>query len=88
MTKRFKLWRTVDRDGNTDDWGVIDTDKDDIDYEEYVYDEEEVVELLNNLIGERDYWKKNAMTLLMQVRSLTPRMTDEEVRRFNQELGG
>ena len=49
---------------------------------------EQSVELLNNLIEERDYWKKNAMTLLMQVRSLTPRMTDEEVRRYNQELEG
>lgn len=47
--KRFKLWQTFDKNGHTDKWGVIDTDADDIDYEEYVYDEDEVVELLNTL---------------------------------------
>lgn len=33
-----------------------------------------------------DYWKRKAMTLLMQVRRLTPRMTDEEVIEFSKEL--
>ena len=32
------------------------------------------------------YWKRKAMTLLMQVRRLTPRMTDEEVMEFSKEL--
>ena len=32
------------------------------------------------------YWKRKAMTLLMQVRRLTPRMTDKEVREFSKEL--
>ena len=32
------------------------------------------------------YWKRKAMTLLMQVRRLTPRMTDEEVMEFAKEL--
>lgn len=32
------------------------------------------------------YWKKKAMTLLMQVRRLTSRMTDKEVKEFSKEL--
>ena len=32
------------------------------------------------------YWKRKAMILLMQVRRLTPRMTDEEVIEFSKEL--
>ena len=32
------------------------------------------------------YWKRKAMILLMQVRRLTPRMTDKEVREFAREL--
>ena len=32
------------------------------------------------------YWKRKAMILLMQVRRLTPRMTDKEVREFAKEL--
>lgn len=32
------------------------------------------------------YWKRKAMTLLMQVRRLTSRMTDKEVREFSREL--
>ena len=32
------------------------------------------------------YWKRKAMILLMQVRRLTPRMTDEEVMEFSKEL--
>lgn len=32
------------------------------------------------------YWKRKAMILLMQVRRLTPRMTDEEVMEFSREL--
>jgi len=78
MTKRFKLIY------KNRIYRILDLQKD----EGHILTGEENVELLNNLIEERDYWKKNAMTLLMQVRSLTPRMTDEEVRRFNQELGG
>ena len=35
---------------------------------------------------EREYWKSKAMTLLMQVRRLTPRMTDKEVKEFSKEL--
>lgn len=35
---------------------------------------------------EREYWKNKAMTLLMQVRRLTPRMTDKEVKEFSKEL--
>lgn len=33
-----------------------------------------------------DYWKRKAMILLMQVRRLTPRMTDKEVIEFSKEL--
>ena len=47
---------------------------------------DEVVELLNKQVVEISYWKKQAMTLLMQVRRLTPRMTDEEVKEFSKEL--
>ena len=32
------------------------------------------------------YWKRKAMILLMQVRRLTPRMTDKEVMEFSKEL--
>ena len=32
------------------------------------------------------YWKRKAMMLLMQVRRLTPRMTDKEVIEFSKEL--
>jgi len=32
------------------------------------------------------YWKRKAMILLMQVRRLTPRMTEKEVREFAKEL--
>jgi len=32
------------------------------------------------------YWKRKAMILLMQVRRLTPRMTDKEVIEFSKEL--
>ena len=54
---------------------------------------DEVCDLLNNLNDEckflakqKDYWKSKAMILLMQVRRLTPRMTDKEVKEFNKEL--
>ena len=42
--------------------------------------------LLEEVTEERDYWKDKAMTLLMQVRRLTSRMTDEEVKEFAREL--
>ena len=32
------------------------------------------------------YWKRKAMILLLQVRRLTPRMTDKEVMEFSKEL--
>lgn len=41
---------------------------------------------INDLEKQRDYWKNKAMTLLMQVRILTSRMTDKEVKEFNKEL--
>ena len=54
---------------------------------------EEVVGLLNEqqttinkLTDEKEYWKNKAMTLLFQVRRLTPRMTDAEVKEFSKEL--
>ena len=53
----------------------------------------EVLDLLNEqqftikqLEEEKGYWKNKAMTLLMQVRRLTPRMTDKEVKEFSKEL--
>lgn len=53
----------------------------------------EVVDLLNELNDEtvflakqKDYWKNKAMTLLMQVRRLTPRMSAKEVIEFGKEL--
>ena len=53
----------------------------------------EVLDLLNEqqftikqLEEEKEYWKKQAMTLLMQVRRLTSRMTDKEVKEFSKEL--
>jgi len=54
---------------------------------------EEIVDLLNKqqatieqLEEKRRYWKSKAMTLLMQVRRLTPRMTAKEVIEFSEEL--
>jgi hypothetical protein len=41
---------------------------------------------ISQLEEEKGYWKNKAMTLLMQVRRLTPRMTDKEVREFAKEL--
>ena len=52
-----------------------------------------VVDLLNKqqstiskLEEEKGYWKSKAMTLLMQVRRLTPRMSAKEVIEFGKEL--
>jgi len=54
---------------------------------------EDIVDLLNEqqatiskLEEEKGYWKSKAMILLMQVRRLTPRMTDKEVMEFSKEL--
>ena len=41
---------------------------------------------ISQLEEEKEYWKSKAMTLLMQVRRLTPRMTDKEVKEFAKEL--
>lgn len=41
---------------------------------------------ISQLEEEKEYWKGKAMTLLMQVRRLTPRMTDKEVIEFSKEL--
>jgi len=41
---------------------------------------------ISQLETEKQYWKSKAMTLLMQVRRLTPRMTDKEVKEFAKEL--
>lgn len=66
---------------------VVDTEQ-----EKYLY-LDEVIDLLNEqdekikeLEKEKGYWKSKAMTLLMQVRRLTPRMTDKEVIEFSKEL--
>lgn len=42
--------------------------------------------IIKQLEEEKQYWKSKAMTLLMQVRRLTPRMSDKEVIEFNKEL--
>ena len=56
-------------------------------------DSESVCELLNEqqttinkLTDEKEYWKNKAMTLLFQVRRLTSRMTNAEVKEFSKEL--
>ena len=41
---------------------------------------------ISKLEEEKGYWKSKAMTLLMQVRRLTPRMTAKEVIEFGKEL--
>lgn len=53
----------------------------------------EIVDCLNKqqdtiskLEEEKEYWKSKAMTLLMQVRRLTSRMTAKEVMEFSKEL--
>ena len=45
--KRFTLWRTLDLDGHTDEWDIIDNTR--LDVDEGHICEEEVVELLNAL---------------------------------------
>ena len=62
-------------------WGVKDNNT------EYEYPSPiDLLDLLNELNEEKEYWKNKAMTLLMQVRRLTPRMTDKEVIEFSKEL--
>jgi len=62
-------------------WGVKDNNT------EYEYPSPiDLLDLLNELEEEKGYWKRKAMTLLMQVRRLTPRMTDKEVMEFSKEL--
>ena len=41
---------------------------------------------ISKLEEEKEYWKSKAMTLLMQVRRLTSRMTAKEVIEFSKEL--
>lgn len=41
---------------------------------------------ISKLEEEKGYWKSKAMTLLSQVRRLTPRMTAKEVIEFGKEL--
>jgi hypothetical protein len=41
---------------------------------------------ITNLQEEKEYWESKAMTLLLQVRRLTSRMTDKEVKEFKKEL--
>ena len=71
--------------GYGDDWYITDNGK--------RLSEMEIVDLLNEqqatiskLEEEKGYWKSKAMTLLMQVRRLTPRMTAKEVIEFGKEL--
>lgn len=78
-SKRFEIigctvWM-VDEDGEEELWNP------------------QIVKILNKqqaniskLEEEKRYWKSKAMTLLMQVRRLTSRMTDKEVKEFNKEL--
>lgn len=42
--------------------------------------------IISKLEEEKGYWKSKAMTLLMQVRRLTPRMSAKEVIEFGKEL--
>ena len=87
--KRFVYGRAVAI--NSDDSLPCITDKEENkDYVKFI----DVVDLLNSLnedneqlLKEKYYWKKQAMTLLMQVRRLTPRMTEKEIREFDKELG-
>lgn len=53
MKKRFELWRTVDLDGHTDEWDIIDNTRLDVDEGHIV--EEEVVELMNKLYYDRQF---------------------------------
>lgn len=75
--KRFGLWRCNEYKN-----GVVDNSTTPKTY----FLDDEVVDLLNNLDEEIDYWKHKALTLLMQVRRLTPRMSNKEIREFNKEI--
>ena len=46
----------------------------------------EVCKVLNKQNKEIKYWKENAMTLLLQVRRLLPRMTEKEIIEYEKEL--
>ena len=55
--------------------------------------EMQIVDLLNTLTEENEqlksdveYWKNKAMILLKQMRIMTTRMTEAEVKEFNKEL--
>lgn len=48
--ERFKLWRTFDLDGHTDEWDIIDSTR--LDVDEGHIAEEEVVDLMNELNDE------------------------------------
>ena len=50
--------------------------------------EKEIEELktLEQEKEEKEFWKNKAMTLLFQVRRLTPRMTNDEIAIFTKEL--
>lgn len=47
---------------------------------------EELVKLLNEQDNQVNFWKENAMTLLLQVRRLLPRMSDKEIAEYSKEL--
>ena len=60
--KRFTLWRTLDLDGHTDEWDIIDNTRLNID--EGHISEEEVVELLNALHEENQTLKQSASKMI------------------------
>ncbi len=80
--KRFQKTRIVDKWG-----GIYDSENDkvlDVSDVEHKLNKQQAT--ISKLEEEKGYWKSKAMTLLMQVRRLTPRMTAKEVIEFSKEL--
>ena len=86
--KRF-TWKT-EKLQHSDDEVLLVVDNENKEWKGHILN---IVDLLNEqqatilkLEEERGYWKSKAMTLLMQVRRLTPRMSAKEVIEFSKEL--
>lgn len=89
--KRFIVQQVELSDGmNFEDaeiWEVVvDIDTDGMFFVGDIDTANELCELLNKQDKEIKYWKENAMTLLLLVRRLLPRMNDKEIAEYSKEL--
>lgn len=86
--KRFVIDEEGISDNKTDKWYCWKEEVVDLLNEQHskIKELEKVNEQLRKENFFLDYWKRKAMILLMQVRRLTPRMTDKEVIEFREDL--